>query len=179
MEQQALLRAGFRRTRLGAAASSLIAASLIASSTALAADVTVVDGLLQFPNVRVVNAAQPAAPVPSAQGGLRAYKDSATGELRGPTLEERQAEAQAASSAATSSVRRSSTGGDVVVGQNVPAASGVGVMLDDSSLQYTVMVRKADGSLEEVCVTGPDAARALLQRSAAGVPSKKELSNVR
>ena len=179
MEQQALLRAGFSRTRLVIAASSLLAASLIASSTALAADVTVVDGLLQFPNVRVVNAAEPAVSATPAQGGLKAYKDSATGELRGPTLEERQAEAQAVSSAATSSARRSSSASDTVAGRNVPAASGVGVMLDESSLQYTVMVRKADGSLEEICVTGPDAAREVLQRSAAAVSSKKELSNVR
>ena len=167
-----------RRPRF-AVASAVALTLALAGSSALAADVKAVDGILQFPNVRVINAPQAVQSVAAPQGGMRAYKDSATGELRGPTTEEMQAAA-----ASSSNLRRASTA-DASAGSGdgpsfAAAGGGVGVVLDDSSLQYAVMVRQADGSLEEICVTGRDAANEIVKNpSAAKSVARKETSHVR
>ena len=165
-----------RRSRV--AVSVALALALAGSSAAVAADLKVIDGILQFPNVRVVAAPQGAQPLAGPQGGLRAYKDSATGELRGPTTEEMQA------ASTSSNLRRSST-----TDASIPASDstsfaanggGVGVVLDDSSLQYSVVVRQADGSLAEICVSGRDAADEIVRNpSAAKSIARKETSHVR
>lgn len=157
MQQVSSARAGFRRSQWVIAVSM----AMMGSSAALAADSISKDGVMQFPNVRVVNVGTPGAAMGVSQGGMKAYKDSADSELRGPSTEELQADAAASSSAASSgpvTARRAAVSRSTVVAP----ASGVGVTLDESSLQYSVVVRQPDGTLAEVCVTGVDAARAIV-----------------
>ncbi len=152
---------------------------LLASSGATAAEPKSVDGLLQFANVRVVDAPQSAATA-APQGGMRAYKDSADSELRGPTTEE----LQDAAAASRLALRRSASGADAAGDNELPTfavpGGGVGVVLDESSMQYSVVVRQADGSLKEVCVTGPNAAEAVVRMpSVRKTAANREIQNVR
>ena len=156
-----------------------LAFALAGSSTVMAAESTAVDGILQFPNVRVLNAPQAAqAPAAAPQGGMRAYKDSADSELRGPTTEEMAA--AAAAPAATSSARRSASRETATGSDFALPSGGVGVALDESSMQYTVVVRQDDGTLKEICVTGPEAAGKIVQNpSTAKSVASKELPHAR
>ena len=167
-----------RRPRHARTAMAL-ALALAGSSAAMAAELTAVDGILQFPNVRVLNVPQAAqSPAAAPQGGMRAYKDSASSELRGPTTEEMAA--AAAAPATTSSARRSvsreaATGSDFAL-----PSGGVGVALDESSMQYTVVVRANDGTLQEICVTGPEAASKIAKNpTTAKSVASKELPHAR
>ena len=174
MEQAASARDARRRSHIVVA----LSAALVASSGVAAAEPKSVDGLLQFANVRVVDAPRStAAGVP--QGGMRAYKDSADSELRGPTTEELQAAAAASRSTLRGARSIDAAGDDEQATFAVPGG-GFGVVLDESTMQYSVAVRRPDGSLEEVCVTGPQAAEAVVtmprgQKTA----EKREVRNVR
>jgi hypothetical protein len=126
------------------------------------------DGVLKFPNVRVVNASAPvASTVSSTQAGMRTFKDSATGELRGPTPEEMAAVAAEAPAARTRTIQFASRNG------------GVGATLDESFLQYSVVSRQPDGSLAEVCVTGADKASEIMANPELMKSVPKEALNVR
>jgi hypothetical protein len=139
--------------------------ALLGAGSASAVDLTGVavnpDGSMAFPNVRVVNAPQlaTAAVAAPAQPGLRAYIDTATGELRGPTQAELNQQAlddqivQQLSAQSLGFQERSAT---------VRADGSMSFTLDESSLVYTV-VRKADnGEIDMACVVGPEQAAKLL-----------------
>lgn len=166
---------GVRRSQLALA----LTLALAGTSAAVAADFKVVDGIIQFPNVVVIDAPQAAGAVAGPQGGMKAYKDSAGSPLRGPSPEEM----QTAAKPSTSAVRRAATS-DASTSADQPAfasaGGGVGVKLDESSLQYSVVVRQPDGSLDETCVTGAAAANELVQKHAVvSTNARKEISNVR
>ena len=134
----------------------------LVGSGAVAADLKSVDGLLQFENVHVVTAPAAASPQATPQGGMRAYKDSADSPLRGPSTEEM------AASAATSAVgarRASASDAAAPVRTFAAPGGGIGAVLDDSFMQYSVVVRQPDGTLGEVCVTGSAEAEALVAKS--------------
>jgi hypothetical protein len=120
------------------------------------------DGLLKFSNVHVVNAPAPvASTVSSTQAGMRTYKDSVTGQLRGPNAEEMQAASAEAPVARTRMFQF------------------VGATLDESYMQYSVVTRQADGSLTEVCVTGVDKANDIVANPELIKSVSKEALNVR
>jgi hypothetical protein len=126
------------------------------------------DGLLKFSNVRVVNAQAPvASTVSSTQAGMRTFKDSVTGQLRGPTPEEMQAVASETPVINTRMYQFASRNG------------GVGATLDESFLQYSVVARQADGSLTEACVTGADKANEIIANPELIKSVPKETLNVR
>ena len=129
-------------------------ASLAASTTAQAAD----SGLLQFPNVRVVDAPAMASTPSTTQAGWMAFKDPVTGELRAATAEELQT---AAATRTFPAARRAAE--TAAPTSFASAGGGVGVTLDESFLQYSMVVRQPDGTLAEVCVTGPEAAEAVIK----------------
>jgi hypothetical protein len=108
---------------------------------------------------------------------MRAYKDSASGELRGPSAEE----AAALSRAPATNARRAS--GSEAATNDAPtfaaAGGGVGAVLDESFMQYSVVVRQPDGSLAEVCVTGPDEAAKVVTKQSAVKNARKEILNDR
>jgi hypothetical protein len=134
------------------------------------------NGLMTFPNVRVVNAPQLAtAPARgTVQPGLRAYIDPATGMLRGPTDEELQQES-------ASALRAEAFVGPAADAQFVTASGAIGVALGESSMMFSV-VQKADGAgLNEFCVVGPETALKLLsvKAPASAALNRKEVRNDR
>jgi hypothetical protein len=125
----------------------------LSSSAVMAAEpaATNSDGFVHFDLVRIVNAPATTSPASSSQSAMRTYKDSVTGELRGPTTEEMQA-------VATDKPAAKFRANDSRMRPYALANGGVRVQLDESALQYSVIVRQPDGSLAEVCVTGLDTA---------------------
>jgi hypothetical protein len=123
------------------------------------------NGLMTFPNVRVVSAPVPAAKAaaaPQAQGAMRAYIDPATGQLTQPTAEQAAAlDAQASAPTA----RQSRVQSEAVTTTIYPAQGGVGMMLDESQMTYYVARRSADGTLMTVCLPDAKAARSALKAS--------------
>lgn len=142
-------------------ASCALAGSTVASAAEAAAPSD--SGLMKFTNVVVINAPAAASSTNDVQAGMRVYKDSATGQMRGPTSDEMQSDAKAMkNSAATRSAvaRESSSAESSSPAMTSYASNGGGVAqtLDESFLQYSVVVRQPDGSLAEVCVTGSEKA---------------------
>ena len=60
-----------------------------------------------------------------------------------------------------------------------PEGGGVGMALDESFMQYSVVVRQPDGSFGEVCVTGPDKAAEIVKNRPLIKAEHKESSNDR
>ena len=95
----------------------------------------------------------------------RIFKDPVSGELRAPTA----AEAAALEAAGKSlKAQRHAPARGLLTGRMNPGQikypdGTVQQELDESSLAHTVMTRNADGTLEMVCVTGPEAAEAALK----------------
>lgn len=98
-------------------------------------------------------------------------RDAETGQLRAPTAAEAAelaAKAKPSSSAATAGVQRALPGG------------GVALMLDESSMVYSVARVNAQGAVERECVTGGDAAtRALQARKSFATPIKPAMTTAR
>ena len=144
-----------RRCSRGAAtrfsAIPVLAACLVIGSPAQAeekAAPTVRDGVLVLPNVRI-QAATPEMVKRVTRGSAdqgRAYKDQDTGQLRMPTPEELvQASLEPEPASAPVEVRTLPDGTRV-------AALGA------EAMAHSVVHRKADGTLQEDCVTGSTAA---------------------
>lgn len=111
----------------------------------------------------------------SAASAATVAKDSATGELRAPTAQEAQALSQgtAGKSALKAAAPRGLRTGTINP-QPVKHADGtVEQELDESSLSYSVATRNADGSIELHCVTGAEAADALLKGKKTAAKSSK------
>ena len=136
------------------------------------APVTLADenGLMRFPNVQVINAPQPAATGRAApqEGGLRAYIDPETRQLRAPLPEELERDRARAGHQDRNADGR---------GREIVSRSGaIGVKLDESHDVSAVVRRRPDGALEEFCVVGPDSAQKLLD---ARMPPEKSLTSGR
>lgn len=148
---------GFCRALLPVAAATFLASAAYAAEPVSAPEK---NGLMVFKNVRVVNAAQPAPAAASAtQGGFRAYIDPATGQLRQPTSEDivnENAQTQKAPMA----------GRAVAPRQFTPASGGIGAVLDESTMQYSVVHKNKDGSISQTCVTGAKQADELVSPKA-------------
>jgi len=136
------------------------------------------NGLITLPNVRVVNRPDLAA-VPSkrvAQQGFKAYIDPATGMLRDPTEEELQQESLAGFQA--ESLARLLGSVDT---QFVTSSGAIGLNLPESSMMFSVVQKADDGSLNEFCVVGPEAAGKLMsfKAPASSALNRKRVSDVR
>lgn len=143
MGREANMRARLRDVPLCAVAVLALSCSVARADDASAASS---DGLLKFTNVRVINAPAKVAATGATQSGMRAFKDGTTGHLRGASPEEMQTMAVATTVSSSDKP------------QFYGPKGGVGVTLDESFLQYTVVVRQPDGSLAKICVTGVDKA---------------------
>jgi hypothetical protein len=103
-------------------------------------------------------AAMIGSPAAQAQVAQQVAKDPATGQIVAPTA------AQSRSLTATRAVAPRGLITGKISPQPIQHANGtVEQELDESSLQYTVVVRNADGKLETDCVTGQEAADAIIQ----------------
>jgi ABC-type amino acid transport substrate-binding protein len=110
-------------------------------------------------------AALAAAPTAQAQAtGMRVTKDADTGKLRAATAEEAATlDASSAKAKSASSAKRGLRTGKLNP-QAIHHTDGtVEQELDESSLTYSVMTRKADGSMELTCVDGEKAANELVK----------------
>ena len=112
--------------------------------------------------VALAAAALALAPAAHAQ---RVAKDAATGQLRPATADE--AKVLDAASVSAKSGRLAAQPRGLLTGKVAPqpithADGTVEQELDESSLSYSVLVRNADGTMETVCVTGKEAADAVV-----------------
>lgn len=139
------------------ALAGLSASTLVAQA---AEPQTGANGLMSFPNARVVVAPELSVSAAPAGTGMVAYKDPATGQLVGPSAEQAAALAAAAVPAVSAK-----SGGRVAMGGRIAplttAKGGVGRKLDDSTASYAVIQKDADGNLVESCVPGEDVAHHL------------------
>lgn len=156
--------------------SSVVLATSIAvcaTGAAMASDAPPVDPSIQrFEHVRVINApiATPAAAT-ETMVDMRAYKDADTGAFRAPTAEEAAALAPA-SAAAAPALRRSSAAAAPAF--HSTRSGGTAILLDESSMQYSVVSRQPDGSLVEICVPGEKAAAEAVGNPAAFLAAARQ-----
>lgn len=99
--------------------------------------------------------------------GQTVAKDPETGALRAPTAAEAQALQGKAASGRLSNAAASQPRG-LLTGKINPAPvyhrdGTVEQELDESSQSFSVAVRKADGTIETACVTGAEAAQAIVK----------------
>lgn len=115
------------------------------------------------------------SPAHAAGSGMRVTKDAETGKLRAATSEE-SARLDALASKAAKEPRGLLTG--KIAPKAIKHADGsVEQELDESTLSYSVVTRNADGSLDTHCVTGAEAADALVsgkQKPAKATKAAKE-----
>jgi hypothetical protein len=137
-----------------------IAVTSAAAMVAWAADpVPAQNGLMTFPNVRVVSAPSlPANPgaiaAPESQGGFKAYIDPATGRFTKPS-----AEAAAALNAAAKAHAKQAGVKDAHKPLTFTSPhGGVGMRRDESHVNYLVARMNADGTLGMACVPAEHAA---------------------
>jgi hypothetical protein len=125
----------------------------------------------------LVLAAAPAAQ--AADGvGLRIVRDPVSGQLRAPTPEEAQAmDAQEAKARAAKAAAAAGTAKEAPAPMEFRQANGsVRYRVGDAFLSYSVVTRKADGSLDMQCVAGKDAAeKAVLDPKAAALSTPATL----
>ena len=133
------------------------------------------DGLLTFPNVRVVNAPQ-LATTPAPQAGFKAYIDPVTGQLREPTQEDVLAESQAAQAA--QALRRPTVPQET---DFVTPSGAIGRTLDESTMVFSVVKKTDSGELAEFCVVGPEQAAKVMNLKAPELSAlrRKEVRDVR
>jgi hypothetical protein len=111
---------------------------------------------------------------PAAQAadgvGMRIVRDPVTGQLRAPTADEAKAmdEAEAKARAERAAANPAGTA-DTRAPAEVRTSNGVRYRVNDSFLSYSVITRKADGSLAMQCVTGKDAAEKLVHDPKAAI----------
>ena len=136
--------------------------AMFGAGTAVAADTAASapnqNGLMTFPNVRVVNSPQLATPQTTARGqtGFKAYIDPITGALREPTSDELMLESL------QGQYRDFLQAQDAVPTEFVTQSGAIGLLLPESSMMFSVVRKADDGSLNEFCVVGPEAAAKLM-----------------
>jgi hypothetical protein len=119
---------------------------------------------------------------PAAQAadgvGMRIVRDPATGQLRAPTADEAKAmdEAEAKARADRAAANPAGTA-DTRAPAEVRTSNGVRYRVNDSFLSYSVISRKADGTLDMQCVTGKDAAEKLVRDPKAAISSVSTVSS--
>ncbi|MES2159597.1 MAG: choice-of-anchor J domain-containing protein [Pseudomonadota bacterium] len=91
------------------------------------------NGLMTFPHVNVVTQQAPPQQAAAAAGGLKAYKDPATGKLGNPTQDQAAELDKAIRASAAGPRARSSRPATIH-----PPHGGVGVVLDEAHTQYSV-----------------------------------------
>lgn len=177
MGRESSMRGGARRAPWLMVASLAVFGPAVAFAVQPAA--APADGLMKFEHVRVVNAPIAATTMQAPQAGMRAYIDADTGALRAPTSEELKA-ASAEKSGAQSPAQSRRLRVAPLTATMAPEGGGVGMELDESFMQYSVVVRQPDGSFGEVCVTGADkAAEIVKNRPLIKAAQHKESSNDR
>jgi hypothetical protein len=127
--------------------------------------------LPHFEHVVIVNAPITQSRNNESLQGLRAFKDADTGLLRAPTPDEMQ------TMAGQRPVAKARTGIDTRMQAFALDKGGVGVELDESTLQYSVIVRQEDGSLAEVCVTGVEKADEIVKAQPKQAARKETLND--
>jgi hypothetical protein len=111
---------------------------------------------------------------PAAQAadgvGMRIVRDPVTGQLRAPTADEAKAmdDAEAKARADRAAANPAGTA-DSRAPVEVRTSNGVRYRVNDSFLSYSVISRKADGTLAMQCVTGKDAAEKLVRDPKAAI----------
>jgi hypothetical protein len=159
------------RTRRWLAASGIAVVST-GAVVAWAAD-TAPDqnGLMTFPNVRVVS--MPSAPANAGAAGaadsgsgFKIYTDPATGRRVQPTHEA----AAALNATARAQARLQAAEPPLTV---TSPDGGVGVHRDESRMPYLVARRNADGTLTMACVPAEHAATAWLEKGSDGVTTRR------
>jgi hypothetical protein len=111
---------------------------------------------------------------PAAQAadgvGMRIVRDPVTGQLRAPNADEAKAmdDAEAKARADRAAANPAGTA-DSRAPVEVRTSNGVRYRVNDSFLSYSVITRKADGSLAMQCVTGKDAAEKLVRDPKAAI----------
>lgn len=90
--------------------------------------------------------------------GMQVVKDPVTGELRVPTPDEAKALRAAKPGSAKTGMRRGLATGAINPQPVVHPNGMVSVELDEDSMAYSVARKNPDGSISQVCVTGPKAA---------------------
>ncbi|OEZ55676.1 hypothetical protein DUGA6_53300 [Duganella sp. HH105] len=143
------------------AMAGLSASTLVAQ--AAEPQVTGPNGLMSFPNARVVVQPELNGSATPTGNGMVAYKDAATGQLVGPSAE--QAAELAAAAVPASSAKLVAAGARVKAGGRAAplttSRGGVGLALDESTASFAVVQKDADGKLIESCVPGEDVAHHL------------------
>ena len=148
-----------------------VTGALAVATTAFAGEPNVTDpaSLPKFENVRVVNVtptAPRAASATQSSEGMRAYIDADTKRLRQANPEELAAGAVAKPFVAEpAAVQRSAA---VSVESTAPAEKtldngAIAVMLDESSMSYSVAQVASDGTVKQECVEGKAKADAALK----------------
>ena len=147
-----------------------IAGVSLAATVAWAADSTPAqNGIMTFPNVKVVSvpslpANAPAEAVPEPRGGFKAYVDPATGHLVKPSAEAKEALATAARAhAAQAQSERRQVQPPVTF---TSPYGGIGHRRDESHASSSVARRNADGTLGMACIPGEHAAEWLSKEPA-------------
>ena len=108
-----------------------------------------------------------ATPLAQAQAanGLRIAKDPVTGELRAPTAEENKAlDAMQAKRSGLSAARAGDAPAAPRLHVHQPGSKFQGARMHDDLMSYSMVVVRADGTLEEVCVDGSHAAEATYEQ---------------
>ena len=130
--------------------------------------------------VQATQGAQPAqaatVKVTTAANALIVVRDAQSGKLRAPTAEEIDALVMAARSSPQAGARASIG----LTSRAFTTASGAaGLHLGEDAFSFSVARRNPDGSLSEVCVTGPQAAEKALAAARLPKPTSasKELPN--
>lgn len=141
------------KARLGCA---MVAAACALPAAAQQAP-TSANGLMSFPNVRIVQGTPVAAPAAAPGAGLRAYIDPETGALSEPSA----VEVAALQAMLPAPSRRPAPKALRVF--RLAGGRGEGVELDDSFMSYTVVRNVGDGVLVEACVVGEDLAERLIR----------------
>lgn len=113
-----------------------------------------------------------AGPALAAEEGMRIARDPETGQLRAPSHEEIKA-LEAQERAAAAKAGRNTTMRLAPPTIQIKANGAKRAQLDESHMTYSVMKRRADGTLAMECVTGHEAAHQALATPATAQHSKE------
>jgi hypothetical protein len=179
-----------KRINITHATAAFAVAAALAASAALAGDKTkraapvkapAAAAAQMFEHVRVERASpELLAQIAAEQhqkvaNGMRAYLDS-NGNLRAPTADDVAAEAAVVplGKSAAPSAAATSAAAETSAPESYHADGSVSVVLDESSMSYSVATKSADGKVKEQCVTGqPNQQAALAAASKGGDRNEK------
>ncbi|HEY8878000.1 MAG TPA: hypothetical protein VIN03_10580 [Roseateles sp.] len=109
--------------------------------------------------------------------GMRIVRDPVTGQLRPPTAEEAKAMDEAAAKARSDAAAAApGANPDIRDPVEIRTTNGVRYRVNDAFLSYSVVTRKADGSLDMQCVQGKEAAEKLVRDPKAAISTADQSS---